>query len=48
MENFQRCEHVFACAIKLVHVSGAPCHIPASFTSGYAFVYFTVQHLYKV
>ena len=28
----------------LVHVSGVPCHVHASSTSGCAFVYFTVQY----
>ena len=34
--------HVQSC--KLVHVSGIHCHVRASSTSGYAFVYFTVQY----
>lgn len=31
---------------KLVHVSGIHCHLRASFISGCAFVYFTVQYNY--
>ena len=39
--NFQRCEQ--AQSHTLVHVSELHCHGCASFTSGHAFVYFTVQ-----
>ena len=36
------CSHVQS--YKLVHVSGIHCHTPASSTSGFAIVYFTVQY----
>ena len=43
--NFQRCgyvSHLQSC--KLIHVSAGHCHMHASFTCGYASVYFTVQY----
>ena len=42
--NLQRCKHACACqSRKLVHMSGAQCHMHASSTRGCAFVYFTIQ-----
>ena len=41
--NFQRCERVSTCSVtKLVHLSGAHCHLCVSSMSGCAFVDFTV------
>ena len=43
--NFQKCKRVrVSRQVKLVHRSGAHCHICASRTNGCAFVYFTVQY----
>ena len=42
--SFQRCKHAFTCPNTHQFMCLAYCQVPASSTSGCAFMYFTAQH----